>query len=76
MHADGFDEPRARSINFFEDPFTHQPRDPTTFGRPYPQYLEVTRYETTAGSLDNGWQLGLQRPAGGTQLQFGFRVTY
>ena len=28
VHSEGFNEPRARSINFFEDPATHLPNDP------------------------------------------------
>jgi hypothetical protein len=60
VHSDGFNEPRARSINFFEDPATHLPKDPRISGRPYPQYVNVTRYETTAKSDYDGWQFGFQ----------------
>ena len=56
----GFNEPRARSINFFEDPVTHLPKDPRIFGRPNPQFVNITRYETTAGSDYDGWQFGFQ----------------
>lgn len=58
VHTKGFNEPRSRSINFFEDPVSHLPKDPRIFGRPYPQFVDITRYETTAGSLYNGWQFG------------------
>jgi hypothetical protein len=58
VHSDGFNEPRARSINFFEDPVTHLPIHPTRGGRPYPQFNEITRYETTAASEYDGWQFG------------------
>lgn len=58
VHSEGFNEPRARSINFFEDPVTHLPIHPTRGGRPYPQFNEITRYETTAGSEYDGWQFG------------------
>jgi hypothetical protein len=62
IHTEGFNEPRARSINFFEDPVTHLPIHPTTSGRgrPYPQYINITRYETTAGSEYDGFQFGFQ----------------
>ena len=68
VHSDGFNEPRARSINFFEDPVLHVPIHPTrgialglsANGRPYPQYNNITRYETTAGSEYDGWQFGWQ----------------
>jgi hypothetical protein len=59
IHTEGFNEPRARSINFFEDPVTHLPIHPRN-GRPYPQFNEITRYETTAGSEYDGWQFGFQ----------------
>ena len=62
---DGFNEPRARSINFFEDPVTHLPKDPRIFGRPNPQFVNITGYETSAGSDYDGWQFGFP----GTQLR-------
>ena len=62
IHTEGFNEPRARRVNFFEDPVTHLPIHPTRSGRgrPYPQFNEITRYETTAGSEYDGWQFGFQ----------------
>jgi hypothetical protein len=60
VQSNGFNEPRARSINFFEDPVTHLPRDPRIFGRPHPQFIDITRYETTAGSEYYGLQTGFQ----------------
>src|SRR6185503_16127016 len=60
IHTDGFNEPRARSINFFEDPATHLPIHPNRAGRPYPQFNNITRYETTAGSEYDGLQFGMQ----------------
>jgi len=60
VHSRGFNEPRARSINFFEDPATHLPKDPRIFGRPDPRFLNITRYETTASSDYDGWQFGMQ----------------
>ena len=59
VHSEGFNEPRARSINFFEDA-AHLPIHPNRGGRPYPQFNEITRYETTAGSDYDGWQFGFQ----------------
>src|SRR6266511_2308659 len=58
VHSKCFNEPRARRINFFEDPVTHLPKDPRVYGRPYSQFIDITQYETTAGSLYNGWQFG------------------
>lgn len=59
VHSNGFNEPRARSINFFENPTTHLPIHPNVAGRPYPQFNEITRYETTASSEYNGLQFGV-----------------
>ena len=59
IHSKGFNEPRQRSINFFEDPVTHLPIHPRN-GRPFPQFNEITRYETTAGSEYDGFQFGFQ----------------
>ncbi len=67
VYSRGFNEPRARSINFFEDPATHLPKDPRIFGRPYPQYVNITRYETTASSDYDGWQFGFQARSIGPQ---------
>ena len=67
VHSRGFNEPRARSINFFEDPATHLPKDPRIFGRPHPQYVNITRYETTASSDYDGWQFGFQARSIGPQ---------
>ena len=66
VHSEGFNEPRARSINFFEDA-AHLPIHPTRGGRPYPQFVEITRYETTAGSEYDGWQFGFQGRGVGPQ---------
>jgi hypothetical protein len=30
------------------------------FGRPFPQFIDITRYETTAKSDYDGWQFGFQ----------------
>jgi outer membrane receptor protein involved in Fe transport len=77
IHSNGYDEPRSRRINYFEDPVTHLPKNPTTFGRPYPQYLEITRYETTAKSEYDGWQVGFQaRDFGPAWLRSQFSGSY
>ena len=75
VHSKGFNEPRARSINFFEDPVAHIPIHPTRAialnlspnGRPYPQFNNITRYETTAASDYDGWQFGFQGRSIGPQ---------
>ena len=61
----GFNEPRASSINFFEDPATHLRRILKSTSA-VQQYINITHYETTANSDYDGWQLvpGAQRSAG------------
>jgi hypothetical protein len=77
VHANGFNEPRARSVNLFEDPATHLPLDPRRFGRPFPQFINITRYETTAKSLYNGWQFGFQaREIGPSWVRSQFSGSY
>ncbi|OLC82273.1 MAG: hypothetical protein AUH72_07205 [Acidobacteria bacterium 13_1_40CM_4_65_8] len=77
VHSKGFNEPRARRINFFEDPVTHLPRNPTAFGRPFPQFIDITRYETTAKSDYDGWQFGFQgRDFGPAWLKAQFSGSY
>jgi len=77
VHTKGFNEPRARRINFFEDPATHLPRNPTNFGRPFPQFIDITRYETTARSKYDGWQFGFQgRDIGPAWLRSQFSGSY
>lgn len=77
VHVKGVNEPRSRNVNLFEDPQTHLPRDPTVFGRPYPQYLTVTRYETSAKSKYDAIQVGVaQREAGPSWLRYQFQGSY
>jgi hypothetical protein len=60
VHTRGFHEPRARGVNFFEDTARHLPLDPRIYGRPFPQYTDVTLYETSAKSQYDGWQFGFK----------------
>ena len=52
------------SINFFEDPVTHLPLNPAVYGRPYPQYTNITMTTSTGKSQYDGLQLGLNRRGG------------
>lgn len=58
VHAEGRDEPMSPSINFFEDPETGLPLDPAVHGRPYPDYVSVTSYQSTGKSRYDGLQVG------------------
>jgi Carboxypeptidase regulatory-like domain/TonB dependent receptor len=52
-------EPISPIKNFFQDPATGLPRDPTIFGRPNPQYTNITYYENGASSHYDGLQIGV-----------------
>lgn len=58
VHSDGRHLQMSRNINFFEDPVLHVPLNPTIYGRPYPQFSDITRYETWGQSRYDGLQLG------------------
>jgi hypothetical protein len=61
------------SVNFFEDPVTHLPLSPAKFGRPFPQYTNITMTTSTGKSQYDGLQLGLNRR--GNHLQLGASYT-
>jgi carboxypeptidase family protein/TonB-dependent receptor-like protein len=58
VHLTGRHIQMSRSINFFEDPVLHVPINPTVAGRPYPQFVDITRYESTGHSRYDGLQVG------------------
>jgi len=64
VHSKGQFEPMTPSINFFEDPVTHLPLNPAVYGRPYPQYTNITMTTSTGKSQYDGLQLGLNRRGG------------
>jgi hypothetical protein len=49
----------SRQINYFQDPQTGLPLNPTVAGRPFPLYANVTRLESTGKSAYDGLQFGL-----------------
>src|SRR5581483_3077675 len=59
VHTKGRYEPMTPSVNFFKDPVTGLPEDPTKFGRPYPQYTNITMTTSTGKSQYDGLQLGI-----------------
>jgi hypothetical protein len=58
VHSNGRHLQMSRNINFFEDPVLHVPLHPTIAGRPYPQFSDITRYETWGRSRYDGLQFG------------------
>jgi hypothetical protein len=58
VHTDGRHQQMSRNINVFENPVLHVPLDPTSAGRPYPAFTDITRYETWGRSRYDGLQMG------------------
>lgn len=56
VHTEGYNQQMSRNINLFENPTLHTPLDPTLNGRPFPGYLDITRYETWGRSRYDGLQ--------------------
>ena len=73
IHTKGVNEPLTPSINFFEDPATHLPRDPTIFGRPYPRYNNITMTTSDGRSAYDGLQVGFN--GRGSRLTFSASYT-
>lgn len=69
VYTTGKNEPMTKRINYFEDPLTHLPRDPTIFGRPYPQYNQITLTTSDGKSEYKGLQLAFN--GRGSKLSFG-----
>jgi hypothetical protein len=68
----------SRNINLFEDPVLHVPLDPTIHGRPYPQFTDITRYETWGRSQYDGLQFGysLRRGPAWYQLEGTYTLSW
>jgi hypothetical protein len=78
VHTTGRYLQMSRLINYFEDPTLHVPRNPVTAGRPFPQFVEITRYESTGRSEYDGLQLGFtgrRGPNGRFDFQAGYTLS-
>jgi hypothetical protein len=58
VHTKGYNEPIIPQINYFEDPATHLPLDPTLSGRPYPRYNNIRLTTSQGRSRYDGLQVG------------------
>jgi hypothetical protein len=58
IHTRGRNEPMTPRINYFEDPITHLPLDPTIHGRPYPRYNNITLTTSQGKSRYDALQVG------------------
>ena len=66
VHQAGRNIQMSRSINFFENTALGVPINPSIAGRPYPQFVNITRYESTGHSQYDALQLGMTgRPGPG-----------
>jgi hypothetical protein len=59
VHQAGRNIQMSRSINFFENTALGVPINPSAAGRPYPQFVNITRYESTGHSQYDALQLGV-----------------
>jgi hypothetical protein len=75
VHLNGDFLQMSRSINFFENMTLGVPINPLVAGRPYPNFVNITRYESTGSSRYDGLQIGLtgRRAPNG---RFGFDLGY
>jgi hypothetical protein len=74
VHSKGYNEPLTPRINYFEDPATHLPLNPSVYGRPYPAYNNITLTTSQGRSRYDGLQMGLNGRLG-TRLTFGGSYT-
>jgi hypothetical protein len=75
VHSRGWNEPMTPSVNFFENPVTHLPEDPTIYGRPYPQYTNITLTSSTGRSQYDGLQVGFTGRANRVQFQGSYTLS-
>jgi hypothetical protein len=76
VHSTGRHLQMSRNINLFEDPVLRVPLNPNVFGRPYPQFTDITRYESWGRSRYDGLQFGLTGRRGpGHPYEFGASYT-
>ncbi|HWW87292.1 MAG TPA: carboxypeptidase regulatory-like domain-containing protein [Vicinamibacterales bacterium] len=75
VHLNGAFLPMSVSTNFFENAALGVPLNPLVAGRPYPQYVNITDYESVGTSRYDAIQLGAteRRAAGG---RFDFTASY
>jgi hypothetical protein len=86
VHIKGRNEPRARDINLYSsDDAVHCPAlaalnlpapvpcNPNTYGRPNPDWVNITQYETSAKSQYDGFQFGASKRL---DRRFQFQASY
>ncbi len=79
VHQVGRHIQMSRSINFFENTTLGVPINPTVAGRPFPQFVNITRYESTGHSQYDGLQIGMtgrRGPNGRFDFQAGYTLSW
>ena len=61
VHTRGSNQQMSRNINVFENEAQNTPLDPSINGRPYPEYLDITKSETWGESRYDGLQMAFTR---------------
>lgn len=78
VHQVGHNIQMSRSINFFENA-NGVPINPTVAGRPFPQFVNITRYESTGRSQYDALQFGFngrRGPGGFMDVQAGYTLAW
>jgi hypothetical protein len=71
VHLNGAFLPMSNSINFFENAALGVPISPLAGGRPFPQYVNITQYQTSGKARYDGLQVGVtQRRTANGRLEF------
>jgi hypothetical protein len=79
VHQAGRNIQMSRSINFFENTALGVPINPSAAGRPYPQFVNITRYESTGHSQYDALQLGMtgrRGPGGHFDVQGSYTLSW
>jgi hypothetical protein len=79
VHQVGRNIQMSRSTNFFENMATGVPLNPLVAGRPFPQFVNITRYESTGHSQYDALQLGItgrRGPNGHFDFQGGYTLSW
>jgi hypothetical protein len=71
VHLNGAFLPMSNSINFFENSALGVPIDPGVCGRPFPQYVNITQYQSNGKAQYDGLQVGVtERRTANGRIEF------
>src|SRR5205823_6358452 len=79
VHQAGRNIQMSRSINFFAAAGRDVPINPLVAGRPFPQFVNITRYESSGHSRYDGLQLGFtgrRGPNGRADVQASYTLSW